>query len=529
MGVTLAALFLPQSIVGLNIFDEGFIVSGAMLVNDGRLPYRDFLSMYGPGQYYLTAAIYRLFGEELVYVRVLHIILLTSLGFAVYLLSKRISHSRLASLIALFYYAAIVIYAEPHVGYPAITATLFLVASAFALTTWSESMHPRSLAIASLTIGIAGLFRWDFGIFGLLALLIAIVLHQSLERNISNRLIQLFQNINYALVPAVIIMTVVYVFLILIKSDPVQWYKEVPLFSLTEFAKWRGIDYVKPQYWSFFRENTPTTFIVPILNLTYLAVPVSLVLGASVVTLQYMFRPLATSDRKMRFVLTVFFSFLCLFLLNQMRVRPGLIQGFPAIVVSIPIAVLVTTYIGNSTVFGKPVKVFFLISGLLAVALIAIVKHEKWLLLVKEDSIVVDDPRYSGIHLDLKDRSYIDLVRYIHGNTKPNEAIFSGVTDHSRLFINDTVIYFLTGRPPADRYLELEPGISNTVHGQQTIVNSLLQKNVRLIVLVDIVGYEPNQTSKSNGVYILNDFISQNYHLDRTFKTYGVYLKNSEQ
>lgn len=526
--VTLIVLFLPQSIIGINIFDEGFIVSGAMLVNDGKLPYKDFLSMYGPGQYYLTATIYRLFGEELIYVRVLHIILLVSLGLAIYLLSKRISNSFRASLLSLAVYAAIVIYAQPNVGYPAITATLFLLVSVFALTKWSESMRLRWLSMTSLMIGVAGLFRWDFGVFGLLALLIAVTLHQSLERKKSTQSVKLFRCIVFALAPAVLIMAVVYIPLIVILSDPAQWYKEVPLFSLTEFAKWRGIDYVRPQFWSFLTKSTPTTFIVLILNLAYLAIPVSLALGASAMAMFYVSKPSANPDGKTRFVLAVFLTLLCLFLLNQMRVRPGFPQGFPAIVVSIPITVLMIKFIENLTAFEKYIKVIFIAFGLLAVVFVMVVRYEKWLSFVKKDTIVAHESRYAGIYLESKDQNYIDLVRYIRDHTKPNEAIFSGVVDHSRLFVNDTLIYFLTGRPPADRYLELEPGISNTSHGQEVIVNALQQKNVRLIVLVDIVGYESNQTSKSNGVYLLNNYISQNYHLDKTFNKYKVYSKNSE-
>jgi hypothetical protein len=59
--IILASMFLPHSLTGINVFDEGFIVSGAMLVKDGMLPYRDFLSVYGPGQYYVTAGIFWLY------------------------------------------------------------------------------------------------------------------------------------------------------------------------------------------------------------------------------------------------------------------------------------------------------------------------------------------------------------------------------------------------------------------------------------------------------------------------------------
>lgn len=526
--LALIIFFLPQSIIGLNIFDEGFIVSGAMLVNDGKLPYKDFLSMYGPGQYYLTAAIYRLFGEELIYVRVLHIIILVSLGLAIFLLSRRISRSFSTSLLSLAAYAAIVIYAQPNVGYPAITATLFLLLSVFSLIKWSESMDRRELAMASLMVGVAGLFRWDFGVFGLLALLITAILYQLVEGKNSNQSVKLFHCIIFSLMPAVLIIAVVYIPLIFIYSNPVQWYKEVPLFSLTEFAKWRGIDYVRPQFWSFLTKSTPTNFIVLILNLAYLAVPVLLALAALAMAMFHVTKRSANPDEKTWFVLDIFFALLCLFLLNQMRVRPGFPQGFPAIVASIPIAALVIKFTGSLIAVEKYVKNIFITFGLLAVCSVVTIRYEKWLSFAKEDTMVVRESRYAGIYLESKNKNYIDLVRYIRNHTKPDEAIFSGVVDHSRLFVNDTLIYFLTARPPADRFLELEPGISNSSYGQEVIVNALQKKNVKLIVLLDMLSGESNQTSKSNGIHMLNNYIFQNYHLDKTFGKYRVYLKNGE-
>jgi hypothetical protein len=118
------------------------------------------------------------------------------------------------------------------------------------------------------------------------------------------------------------------------------------------------------------------------------------------------------------------------------------------------------------------------------------------------------------------------LVKYIQDNTKPGEFIYSGVRDHSRLFVNDAMLYFLADRPPADRFLELEPGIANTRQGQEEIMNAIKQRNVHLIVLSDILSNEPNQTSVSNGVTMLDQFIRANYHQDRSFGNQMVFINN---
>jgi hypothetical protein len=48
----------------VNIYDEGFILFDATRVLDGDLIHRDFYSIYGPGQIYVLAALYKIFGAS---------------------------------------------------------------------------------------------------------------------------------------------------------------------------------------------------------------------------------------------------------------------------------------------------------------------------------------------------------------------------------------------------------------------------------------------------------------------------------
>ncbi len=58
---SLAALFIGMN-PALNLYDEGLVLVGAERVFNGEVPYRDFWTMYGPGQFYLTSLLYSLFG-----------------------------------------------------------------------------------------------------------------------------------------------------------------------------------------------------------------------------------------------------------------------------------------------------------------------------------------------------------------------------------------------------------------------------------------------------------------------------------
>jgi uncharacterized membrane protein len=46
-------------------YDEGIILCGADRVLHGELPYRDFWTMYSPGQYYILSILFRLIGRSL--------------------------------------------------------------------------------------------------------------------------------------------------------------------------------------------------------------------------------------------------------------------------------------------------------------------------------------------------------------------------------------------------------------------------------------------------------------------------------
>ncbi len=40
---------------GFNPYDSGIILTGGMRILNGELPYRDFFTMYAPGQFYIDA------------------------------------------------------------------------------------------------------------------------------------------------------------------------------------------------------------------------------------------------------------------------------------------------------------------------------------------------------------------------------------------------------------------------------------------------------------------------------------------
>ena len=137
-------------------------------------------------------------------------------------------------------------------------------------------------------------------------------------------------------------------------------------------------------------------------------------------------------------------------------------------------------------------------------------------------AIALNVPCAKGVRVEAEWAHYAELIDYIRSRTADGEAIYSGAIDHSRLVINDCMLYFLANRPPADRFTELEPGFANTRSGQREILKALQDKSVRLVVLLDWDSNEPNLTSVSNGVRDLDDFLAEHYRPSRKFGRYTV-------
>jgi 4-amino-4-deoxy-L-arabinose transferase-like glycosyltransferase len=150
---------------------------------DGGLPYVDFLTFYGPGQYYLTAALFWVFGENLLFLRLLHVASLAALALAVGSTAWQITRSEAAARWSSVTAVAVMLYAMPNAGYPAVLATLLLLTTVTVLESWERRGERWRLAAASSLAGLSGIFRWDFALYGLAALVLAVMIKVVGERD----------------------------------------------------------------------------------------------------------------------------------------------------------------------------------------------------------------------------------------------------------------------------------------------------------------------------------------------------------
>ncbi len=163
--VPLVVLALPHRI---DLYDEGIQLTGALLVAAGEVPHRDFYANYGPAQFYLLAALIRLFGAKYLLLRVLDAVIRVLTAGSAALLARTLGVAAGPAFAAgagsLIFLTA---YGQP--GYPVIPAAGLAMASV-ALTA-----RQRPFA-AGVVAAIAGLFRYDIAAALLVAYIVCMVL-----------------------------------------------------------------------------------------------------------------------------------------------------------------------------------------------------------------------------------------------------------------------------------------------------------------------------------------------------------------
>lgn len=150
------SFFLTYWDYGLND-DEGYLLGGVTRILDGQVPYRDFHHTYGPGRFYLVAFLFRLFGEDLLVLRALWLVMRTGVVVLAYLAGRRLLSRPGAVAAALFFVAA------PGPWHKSFFH-LFLLANFLALS-GLRGRGVRGSAAAGFLAGVTFLFRQDLGIF----------------------------------------------------------------------------------------------------------------------------------------------------------------------------------------------------------------------------------------------------------------------------------------------------------------------------------------------------------------------------
>jgi HEAT repeat protein len=166
---------------GLNIDDEGTILYQIFRTYLGQLLYVDFHAGYTPGLFYWNAALFSLFGVNVLVLRLCLAVINGLSVYCLYWLARRLAASRPAAAAAgLLYLAFIPFYdgqfAAFNIPYPIWYVTLFWLLSVICAVRWWESGRMLLWLPAGVCAGVVFAFKPNSGLLNLAALLIALTL-----------------------------------------------------------------------------------------------------------------------------------------------------------------------------------------------------------------------------------------------------------------------------------------------------------------------------------------------------------------
>lgn len=529
----------PTLIAPLNIYDEGIIVFGATRVMDGQVPYRDFWTQYSPAQLYVLAALFKTLGKQIMVERWWDVSIRAALMLGMGALATQLSSRKGGLLVWLIGLLWITYYG--FFGYPIFQGLLFSVLSIGAFTKAlvqsvisvipSASEEPRSsdspsqertrpfaaLRVTSFTckyfivsgvlLGIAALFRHDMAVYVGAAQSIVVFGHALTDtaRPLPERVGIGLKRWRWLALSAVVTVLPVVIYL-LIQVPASELLNQLFIFPLTLFPKVRDLPYPE-----FKGQLDDLPFYAPFLIYGVAG-------GIALVRLWHK-RDVATAWGALSLVLFGLFGW------NQARVRSDIIhtvQFFVPAIVLLPVLIQAGTR--RASLPG-----YICATVAITLTLAFSINPIAYYLEIRKRPDNLDVQRNLKLALPIAQGAQMSseqifAVQTIQGLTQPGEMVYVGLSNHSRVFANDVMFYFVMDRPSPTRYHEIHPGLVNTVAVQQEMIADFERHQVRYLVLTNMFegAREPNDSALDSKITLLDDYIKAHYQQAHTLGSYRI-------
>lgn len=513
-----------------NIYDEAILLTGGLNVAQGAVPHRDFYANYGPAQFYVLAGLFKLFGPSFLAARVYDVLVRA----AVVAIAYRLLAGRTRPPVALAAAAVCALWmggASYHL-YPAIPALLFsLAGTLWLLPDNGEPAGARRLAMAGACTGLVALFRYDVGFFVFAAhaiFILAVALAGAgplVERSAGF----IRRSSVYALGTGLVFVPPAAV-LLLSGAGP-GFLHDIIAYPSQYYVAMRGLPFPG---WAVIRA-------APVEAANYLPFAAAAVAAAGYV--RFGGKPdersgAPAADK----AFVILLGTLCLALSLKGLVRIHSIHMMLAI---IPSTLLLAFLIDRSRLLPRAAMVAVMFVSLVAVAAPAYQALQFAWTIARNPSLSLAG-RLLGVRVKPgADASRMALASapaslpvetacaadYVAAVTRPGERIFSGTGRHDKIFANNIMLYFASGRLPGTHWYQFDPGLQNRRDVQGRIVADLKRNGVRWAVADgnwDTV-IEPNGSARSSGVRVLDDYLRRNYREVVRFGRISVWLVNSSK
>lgn len=537
--ISFIVLFLGMD-RGFDYYDEGLNLVGAMSVAAGQVPHRDFYANYGPGQFYTLAWLFDLFGRSVFVERIYDLIVRASIVTVVYGIAKHYCRGLIVACTTIACGFWLFSSGLPTISYPIIPILLVsLLSSILLLPLFERDVSWPRMAAAGALSGLVALFRYDVGA--------ALVLVQTCSIGIAvlsrptgptgpwrATVLPYWLGIAALFMPAALLylaVAPVHPFIHDIILFPTQYYVRARRFPFPALH-WRSL------------ENIALYLPIPVGVLSFYSLLAGNARGRNSCVDTEEFR----KHQSQRGLLILFGLLTILFYFKGL-VRVSIIQMLLSLVpMLITLAVLYDYSAGRGRRLHQIVRATMALSifastwSALKEVRVLYLDHKAVLQEVlsppgpaairsETDWCGLPNPLHTGLCF-LVSPEHAKLIRYILQHTAPSERIFIGLTRHDRIVSNDLLTYFAASRLPATHWSHFDPDLQTRADVQAEIIRELDSQHLRFIVLESQFDHsvEPsNDSSKSSGVTLLDDYIRRKYRQVETFGPLSVWLREGAQ
>jgi hypothetical protein len=479
----LAALLAAFTILqGIAPHDEGLMLQAGARIANGQWPYRDFWTNYPPGQPLVLGLLQDIFGASLLAWRVLAVATDAAVALMAYRLARRRAPEPYAFAAWLAVAAVMAFPMLPGPNPPALALSFLALLLARRRAGW-----------AGAVAGLAVLFRFELGVAAILGVLLTAPRGQRGRACGYAVAIALV-----SLVPFVIV------------APHAMWHDTFGFYAIQDLQR-------LPFPLAFhgpWRPSKLIEFYIPLILLIVLA------LWCLQMALTVRRRRTVNARASMH---------------GGIAAGPPSPGSDPEAWSMAPLALVGVAYLlGRTDVFhlvplaavlpvmlawaAAVARLPWLKVGLLTgLALIAIygVERRAGQLLHPPPGAAVPGPAGDGVQTSPADAHALGALEGELGRiTAPGEPIFVTPPRTDKVTAGDPLLYVITGHPNPTRYDVMQPGLVTTAPVQKEIVSSLQRSHTRVVVRwLDprAEQNEPNGSSRSSGVHILDDFIAGHY------------------
>lgn len=514
-----AVLLIPMRIP-FNIYDEGFAVFNATRVMAGEVPYRDFWAIYPPGQFYMLAGVFKVFGTSLLVSRVYDTLVRLTIALAIWLIARKTTSSAFAYLA--FAVAALLLGSAGFYAYAVFPAMALGLLAILALLAYTDTGRRDRLVLAGVLIGLSMFIRWDIGAYAGVSVAAALLLFRLLQAAPDSPLSTRSRAaVTEIAIPAAAALAVVIVCYGLVGAAGGfgNLWDQVIAVPTTHQHKVRWLPY--PDVWPPPEDTESLAFW----GWLHFYTPLLIYATALIVYMVSILTKRVVFDT--RFAGRVAMLVFGVLLFAQALSRYDYIHVIPT---SIPASFVAITLLSPDVAasinrFVRPVYVLLLAAFVLLYVVAPVRLLQKtW----RDFSPLACYSQIERASCAPLSRDQAQAVSFIQTHSQEGDLLFVGNQRHDLLLISDVGFYFLSGRLAASRYSELFPGVATTLPVQQAIIQELESKHVRWVVLADIgVWSEPNDSAISSGVIELDEFIRANYKNVAEFGVYQIWEKET--